>query len=44
MLSQSNTNRVVYQKIHDPVFCREEAGEGCNLRKSLLQMPAGENG
>lgn len=44
MLSQSNANRVVYQKIHDPVFCREEAGEGCNLRKSLSQMPAGESG
>ena len=33
----------MYQKIHDPVFCREEAGEGCNLRKSLSQMPAGES-
>ena len=30
--------------IHDPVFCREEAGEGYNLRKSLSQMPAGESG
>ncbi len=30
--------------IHEPVFCREEAGEGCNLRKSLSQMPAGESG
>ena len=44
MLQQSNANRVVYLLIHDPVFCREEAGKGCNLRKSLLQMPAGENG